>query len=135
MAEIQAIRYDWHTYSCYIGVMRFKDVPNYINSNIDQSMNRLIDPKRVSEIIEYISTNLSNAFFPPVILNSSNKIEYNSQNETLSLKRKDLVIIDGQHRIKAINDINESQDINLKNNIANLNLPFLLIESLDPMDS
>lgn len=131
MGEIKAIKYNWANYSCYLGVILYNDVPKYIKSKSDQSMNRTINDSRVTEIKEYIDRNLSNAFFPPVILNSTSRIDYDNDNCILKANSSSFTIIDGQHRIKAIIDIMRG-DNGTKENIRNYTLPFLLVENLEP---
>ncbi len=132
MAEIKAVRYNWGNYSCYLGVMTYSEIPKFIKSEIDQSMNRDIDSIRVREIIEYIKET-PNSFFPPVILNSSNRINFDSNSQALKVSSKDFTIIDGQHRIRAITEIFTKSEYNeTMKNIQDLTIPFLLIESLEP---
>ncbi|KQY90154.1 hypothetical protein ASD24_24935, partial [Paenibacillus sp. Root52] len=128
--NVNAISYSWNTKNCYSGFMSYNDVKRYVNLVKDQSMNRLINDTSVDMILKYMKEEQENIFFPPVIMNSSGKINYDLTTYKLALEDSSLTIIDGQHRIKAINELLD--DPNFKNDFNKMKIPFLIIEELSP---
>lgn len=128
--KIKAVVYYWNTKSCYTGFMSYKDVEKYVNIVKDQSMNRLINDSSVELIIKYMKNEGEEIFFPPVIMNCSNKIKYDSVNSLMEIEEGSLTIIDGQHRIKAINEI--LTDAEYLSEFGTKKIPFLIIEELSP---
>lgn len=122
----------WNNKICYLGFLEFRTITEVVNNKQDLAMNRKVRPERVEKIVIYINDNIDTVFFPPVILNSCEKITANVQNNDITeveFKKNSLTIIDGQHRISAIKKALENSDINEKLKLKRL--PFLLIENLD----
>ncbi|TDL64174.1 DGQHR domain-containing protein [Paenibacillus amylolyticus] len=128
--KITAVVYSWNTKNCYSGFMSYNDVKRYVNLVKDQSMNRLINDASVDLIIKYMKEEGDGIFFPPVIMNSSGKLKYDHTTYKLLIEQSSLTIIDGQHRIKAINEILEDPDS--MNDFDKIKIPFLIIEELSP---
>ncbi|XZF74909.1 DNA sulfur modification protein DndB [Bacillus sp. AL-1R] len=127
--KINAIKYEWQEYICYIGIIKYKDVPNLINVNSDLSMNREINSPNVKTIKKYISNELESTFFPPVILSCTIQSEYDDN--FLKIIDGQLTIIDGQHRIKAISELLKDSASELRTKLNNMVLPVLIIEGLE----
>ncbi|WP_191567310.1 DNA sulfur modification protein DndB [Metabacillus idriensis] len=71
---------------------------------VDKSVQREIIETQVSAISKYIQYGLdgNDIYFPPLIFSSRGKGEFNQLNNQFQLKTEDtMVILDGQHRIKA----------------------------------
>jgi DGQHR domain-containing protein len=128
--KIKAVVYFWNTKNCYTGFMSYSDVKKYVNIVKDQSMNRLINEGSVDLIIKYMKNEGEEIFFPPVIMNCSNKIKYDSVSSLMEIEEGSLTIIDGQHRIKAINEI--LADSEYLSEFGSKKIPFLIIEELSP---
>lgn len=128
--KLNAISYNWNTKNCYSGFMSYNDVKRYVNLVKDQSMNRLINDTSVDMIIKYMKDEQEGIFFPPVIMNSTGKLKYEHATYKLVIEDSSLTIIDGQHRIKAINELLEDQDF--KSDFDKMKIPFLIIEELSP---
>ncbi|MGE1102027.1 DNA sulfur modification protein DndB [Peribacillus simplex] len=127
--NINAIKYEWQEYTCYIGIIKYNDVPNLINVDSDLSMNREINPANVGKVIKYINNELDGTFFPPVILSCNVQTEYESNQ--LKILEGHLTIIDGQHRIKAIGEILDGTEGEQRSILNNIVLPVLIIEGLE----
>lgn len=122
----------WNGKMCYLGFLKYRDLSNVINIKEDLSMNRKVNPDRVDEICDYIKDNKERVFFPPVILNCSDKIKISNDMKSIKeidINKKSLTIIDGQHRIYSIIKVlNKScSNYNIKDN----KIAFLLIEALE----
>ncbi|MGE7615888.1 DGQHR domain-containing protein [Paenibacillus sp. NPDC101420] len=128
--KIKAVVYFWNTKNCFTGFMSYNEVGKYVNIVKDQSMNRLINDASVDLIIKYMKNEGEEIFFPPVIMNCSNKIKYDSVNSLMEIEESSLTIIDGQHRIKAINEI--LADTEFLSEFGSKKIPFLIIEELSP---
>ncbi|MDZ4619398.1 hypothetical protein ORM77_16135 [Bacillus cereus] len=131
MSKIEAITFNWNDHTCYIGKIKYKDTLSLINTSSDFSMNREIDSTRVSQIEQYIKDFLENTFFPPTILNSRDTVLSIEDKTTISVKSGRFTIIDGQHRIKAIQKVltgNKKEPF--YKIISNLELPILIVEGL-----
>ncbi|GIP52565.1 DGQHR domain-containing protein [Paenibacillus vini] len=128
--KIKAVVYYWNTKNCYTGFMTYNEVKKYVNIVRDQSMNRVINDASVDLIVKYMKSEGEEIFFPPVIMNSSTKIKYDSSASKIELEEGSLTIIDGQHRIKAINEILSEPDY--LPDFGPKKIPFLIIEELSP---
>ncbi|WP_415331678.1 DGQHR domain-containing protein [Clostridium perfringens] len=128
--KIEVKESQWNGRMCYLGFLKYKDLDNIINVKQDLSMNRQVNSVRVNEICDYIRENKQKVFFPPVILNCSDKINFEEHGEKkeLTINNKSLTIIDGQHRISAIIKI-MNEDV-IFNCIKENEIAFLIIESL-----
>ncbi|MGC7946843.1 DNA sulfur modification protein DndB [Bacillus sp. II_CA] len=126
---IDAIRYQWQNKSCYVGNMKYSIVPYITDLKSDLSMNRDINEKRVTDIVTYLTDKIGGTFFPPVILSSHCTMEYNDTTNKLTVKDGKFTIIDGQHRISAINSIIDDPTLNKK--YKNICLPVLIVEGLE----
>ncbi|MFD1739500.1 DNA sulfur modification protein DndB [Bacillus salitolerans] len=127
--KINALKYEWQEYTCYIGIINYIDVLNLINVDSDLSMNREINSSNVKEIIKYIKSELEGSFFPPVILSCNVQTEFDSNQ--LKILDGQLTIIDGQHRIKAIGEIIEESEGDKRQKLNKVVLPVLIIEGLE----
>ncbi|PHE82682.1 hypothetical protein COF80_27030 [Bacillus toyonensis] len=134
MKKIRVLQYKWGKNNNYLGLIPYKFIPDYINVDKDQSMNREVDLDRVEEIIKYIEKNADNLFFPPVILNSDSGITFDSKKMEISFDSSNKAkVIDGQHRLTAIKKITRDQRYkHIKDKVQNYEIPFVLVESLEP---
>ncbi|WP_088321843.1 DNA sulfur modification protein DndB [Bacillus cereus] len=131
VSKIEATTFDWNDHTCYIGKIKYKDTLKLINTSSDFSMNREIDKTRVGQIEQYIKDSLENTFFPPTILNSRDTVLSIEDKATISVTSGRFTIIDGQHRIKAIqNVLSGNKKEPFYQLISNLELPILVVEGL-----
>lgn len=136
MTKLDILQHTRGRRSDYVGLLRFKDVPHLINTNIDHSMNRDVDEARINDIIQYISDKGENLFFPPVILNSDSgsRIKFDSKHKKIEISSMTKMrVIDGQHRLTAIKTIfTKEQYKQIQQRLQNNLIPFIIIEGLDP---
>lgn len=81
---------------------------------IDRSVQRDMIEKQVSSISKYIQYGLdgNDIYFPPLIFSSRGKGNFNSMTNEFSIRTNDnMVILDGQHRIKAFEIIKKRLEL------------------------
>ncbi|CAH2213353.1 DGQHR domain-containing protein [Tepidibacter aestuarii] len=130
--KITVIKDEWNNKACYVGFIQFEDIGKIIDATQDQAMNRLVKEKRVDNISTYIQKEKKKCFFPPVVLNCRKRLVFKEINNNvceIDIEKKSLTIIDGQHRINAIN-----KAMGTCNEIKNNNLPFILIENIEEQE-
>lgn len=131
--EIKVKESKWNGRMCYLGFLKYSDLNKIINLKQDLSMNRQVNLSRVDKICNYIKENKEKVFFPPVILNCSEKINFRGEGseKELIINNESLTIIDGQHRISSIIEVLKNEDKKFTKFIENNEIAFLLIESLE----
>lgn len=130
--KISAISYSWNEHACYIGKIYYRDLKNLVDVDSDLSMNRDIDDNRVEKIIDYLEKqNIESAFFPPAVLSSGVKMNYDQTKAQLEIKNGKFTIIDGQHRIKAITEFEKRTKGNEQKKLNTMELPVLIVEGLE----